>query len=434
MVALLLILAFAPPQGKVLAPPYVQLGDNDQSGTKGVTVVWHTDAPASAGVRYRVGSLAWTDARQLRANKVALGQSGVHYVQRAELSPLQPGARVQYEVLGYQGTFVAPKSGSQPFSFLAVGDIGRGTPGQRKLAPAMAKQSVDMAVLLGDIAYPYGRVSDYRKYFFPIQNADSTSPKVGAPMLRNVLSVGVPGNHDTAYRNLERYPDGLAFYAYWFAPVNGPAKLAKIRGSASAVSALKEASGGHLERLGNFSFSYGNSRWVVLDANPYVNWRDPVLRSWLEAELKRSQSATWSFVAMHAPPYHSSKTHAEDTGMRSIVDLFTKYKVDVMFAGHIHNYQRSFPLKTASGKMTIDHGFDGKTRTKADGTLHIISGGGGAEIYDRKQANDPASWQPFTAQFKTVNSFTRVDVKGRELILRQIDSDGRTVDQIRLTK
>jgi acid phosphatase type 7 len=365
---------------------------------------------------------------------VALGSAPVHYVQRADLGSLPTGSRVQYEVSGYEGAFTAPKGLNQPFSILAVGDIGRGTPGQKKLAGVMAKQNADMAFLLGDIAYPYGRVSDYRKFFFPIQNAETTSPRRGAPLLRNILSVGVTGNHDTSFRNLDRYPDGLAYYAYWFAPVSGPPMPMKINGSEAAISALKNASGGKLERLGNFSFFYGNSRWVVLDGNPYVNWRDPKLRQWLDLELQRSRSSTWSFVAVHEPLYHSSKTHAEDIGIRVIADLLDKHRVDIVFAGHIHNYQRSLPMKAVSGKLRLDHAFDGQTRTRADGTIHIISGGGGAELYDRKQSDNPASWQPFTMKLKSTYSFTRVDVSGRELILRQIDSEGRTIDGIRLTK
>ncbi len=434
MVALLLILLLAPAQGKVIVPPYVQLGENDQSAIKSATVVWHTAAESAAPARYRVDAGPWISARQLSPRKVQLGSVPIHYVQRADLTPLAPGALVRYEAGGSVGTFRAPKAPAQNFSFLAVGDIGRGTSGQKKLATTMAAQNADLAVLLGDLAYPFGRVMDYRDFFFPIQNADASSAVRGAPVLRNTLSIAVTGNHDTAYRNLGRYPDGLAYYAYWFAPTSGPSMPLKIKGTPAQLAALGEAAGGQLDRIGNYSFSYGNSRWVVLDSNVYVNWRDPALRQWLEGELRKSQQATWSFVAMHVPPYHSSKTHAGDTNTRVIVDLFTQFKVDVMFAGHIHNYQRSRPFKTKSGAMTLDRAFNGTTATRADGTLHIVSGGGGAEIYDRKQSDMPATWQPFTAQLKADHSFTRVDVKGRELVLRQIDKDGGTIDQIRLTK
>ncbi|MEZ0326334.1 MAG: metallophosphoesterase [Fimbriimonas sp.] len=434
MVALLLLFAFAPPQGKTLVAPYIQLGENDQAAAKSVTVVWHTASANALPANYKVGDAPWQTARSLSPRKVAFGRVPTHYVQMSEIHELSAGASVRYEAGGKSGTFIAPKAGDTPYSFLAVGDIGRGTPGQKKLAGVMADQEADFAVLLGDIAYPNGRLMDYRNYFFPIQNADTNSPTIGAAVLRNTLTIPVTGNHDTAFRNLERYSDGLAFYAYWLTPDSGPKMPLKIKGTPAQVNALNEASGGKLGRIGNYSFSYGNSRWVILDSNVYVDWQHPAMREWLEGELQKSQSATWSFVAMHVPPYHSSKTHAGDTNTRAIVDLFTKYKVDIMFAGHIHNYQRSLPMKTDNGSMTLDRAFDGKSITQADGTIHIISGGGGGELYDRAQGDDPTSWQSFTAQLKSVHSVTRVDVKGRELMLRQIDADGRTIDEIRLTK
>jgi hypothetical protein len=426
----LLLLVATPKLGHILVPPYVQLGPI--SGR--VEVLWHSDSPAPAQLLYRAGQPDFRPAPIARTTKVTLGKVPTHYVQHASLPGLPAGARVEYRVGDYRGTFIAPKSPGQSFSFIAVGDIGRGTPGQRRLAPQMLAQQPDFAVLLGDIAYPYGRVSDYRKYFFPIQNSDTTSPKEGASLLRNTLSVGVTGNHDTTFRNLKRYPDGLAYYAYWSAPLNGPKMPLKINGSAAAISALQTAAGGNLERLGNFTFTYGNSRWVVIDANSYVNWHDPKLRQWLEIELQRSQGATWSFLAMHEPAYHSSRQHASDTQIRSIADLISKYKVDVVFAGHIHNYERSKPIQTINGKAIIDQIFDGRSHTKAKGTIHIVSGAGGAELYDPKQTDKPSTWQPYTAQFKSVYSFTKVDVNGRSLILRQINTDGKTIDEMRLTK
>ena len=430
---LLALLPLAHSSERVIAPPYVSLGETYEGAS--ATLMWHTEK-GSPGQLVVDGHPASASADIV--TRVAMPGKSPYYIHRAVIHSVSPGARIRYSLgygsRSYEGSFVIPKSDRQPFSFLAVGDIGRGTLGQKKLAVRLAGEKADFVTLLGDIAYPHGTASDYRTYFFPIQNSDVSAANRGAPLLRNILTVPVLGNHDNSFRNLSRYPDGLAYYVNWSSPVNGPVMPLKIKGSPAAIEALRKAALGNLSRIGNYSFSYGNSRWVVLDSGSHVNWGDPELRRWLSTELAKSQRATWSFVAMHAPPYHSSRTHAEDIGMRAIAELFTRYRVDLLFTGHIHNYQRSYPMTFMNKQYTIDRNFDGKSATKADGTICIISGGGGAELYDVAQSDNPSTWQPFTATLKSVHSFTRVDVRGRELILRQIDKEGRTIDQIRLTK
>ena len=107
--------------------------------------------------------------------------------------------------------------------------------------------------------------------------------------------------------------------------------------------------------MANFSFDYGNAHWTVLDSNPYVDWTDPELRAWVERDLAAAKDATWRFVAFHHPPFNSSRAHFGDQRMRVLVDLFEAGRVDVVWSGHVHNYQRTFPLTFAA-----DRGPDGK--------------------------------------------------------------------------
>lgn len=66
---------------------------------------------------------------------------------------------------------------------------------------------------------------------------------------------------------------------------------------------------------------------------------------WLEDELpKVNRSETpWLIVLMHSPWYNSYNYHyMEGETMRVMFEpWFVKYKVDLVFAGHVHAYERS---------------------------------------------------------------------------------------------
>lgn len=104
------------------------------------------------------------------------------------------------------------------------------------------------------------------------------------------------------------------------------------------------AAGPRYPRMANFSFDYGNSHWTVLDANTYMDWNDATLRDWLTKDLAAAQSATWRIVAFHQPGFNSAREHFSEQQMRPLSPLFEAGHVDVVFSGHVHNYQRSFPL------------------------------------------------------------------------------------------
>jgi hypothetical protein len=447
--------------------PYLQLGDIAPGHiVHELILLWHADDQEIAwAVEYRANAEAsWRKTANTSSRRIAVVGTAPHRVYRTVFDGLTPGAEFAYRVcangeLIFAALARAPKAASQPYRFIAFGDCGAGTAEQKKVAFQAYLARPDFIMITGDIVYTRGRVSEYRDKFWPAYNADSSSPLVGAPLLRSTLCIAAPGNHDIASPDMERWPDGLAYFLYWDQPLNGPLGplgarrplVPPLTGPTPNKDAFIAAAGSTYPRMANFSFDYANAHWTVLDANPYVDWKDRDLRAWVERDLAAAGGQTWRFVAFHHPGFNSAKAHFDAQQMRLLADVFEAGHVDVVFSGHVHNYQRTFPLSFTSekgpdgqpvreqnkvpGLWTLDKTFDGSTATQPRGVIYLITGAGGTGLYNPEQQDDPSSWQPFTHKFiSKIHSLTVADVDGRTLTVRQLSADGGELDRFVVTK
>ena len=451
-----------------LVKPYLQIGPTPGPGI--LRLLWHApDADADWTVEHRaVGADGpWTKAEAPSSRRVAVAGVEPHRVYRASLNGLEPGGAVSYRVsrgseVVFSAEARAPKSADQPYRFAAFGDCGAGTPEQKPMAYRASMEEPDLVVIPGDVVYEYGQIADYREKFWPVYNADEPS-EAGAPLLRSIPFVAAPGNHDTDMRDLDRLPDGLAYYLYWDQPLNGPIGeeggpfVPPLKASGTNRGAFVEAAGAAYPRMTNFSFDYGNAHWTVVDSNPYVDWTDPALKDWVAADLGAARDATWRFVAFHHPGFNSAREHLEQQQMRLLAPVLEAGGVDVVFNGHVHNYQRSYPMRFApdkqgtllvggrdgrtirgrvvNGRWSLDKSFDGRDDTSPDGVIYLVTGAGGQHLYNPEQNDDHDSWQKFTDRFVSdVHSLTVVDVDGKTLTVRQVAADGREVDRFTIAK
>lgn len=165
-----------------------------------------------------------------------------------------------------------------------------------------------------------------------------------------------------------------------------------------------------LAAKGHYSFNWGRAHFAIIDSNVdqvakekrEAFWTDQ--KNWLDDDLASARNADFRFVIMHHPPFSASRA-AINKEARELVPIFEKRAVTAVFAGHDHNYQRHVK----------------------DGIQYIVTGGGGAPLYDVKS---PIPDITVTA-VKTEN-FVRVQVKGNTAIMTAIGKDGQQLDQVQV--
>jgi acid phosphatase type 7 len=448
-----------------IVKPYFQLGDaSPGKAVEGLALLWHAnDIDEDWAIEYQSSSeVLWHQAQAPAIERIAIPTIAPHRVYRAILQGLRPGEEFRYRVCKrgvtvFEAVGHGPVGKEQPYRFVAFGDCGAGTPEEKAVAYQAYRAEPNFVMITGDLVYDQGRISEYRERFWPVYNADEASPPGGGPLCRSTLFIAAPGNHDIGNRDLGKYPDGLAYFLYWDQPRNGPLGseggplVPLLKGPEQNKALFIKAAAGKYPRIANFSFDYGNAHWTILDSNPYVDWTNPELRSWVEQDLAAAQTATWRFVAYHHPGFNSAKSHFGDQQMRLLADLFEKGKVDVVFSGHVHNYQRSDPIRFTAlrdregkliridnkvpGRWMLDKTFDGRAHTRPQGVIYLITGGGGNHLYNPEQQDDPASWQNFTVKFVSkIHSLTIADVSGPNLTVRQMSLLGEELDRFVVTK
>jgi acid phosphatase type 7 len=448
----------------LLVKPYLQLGPAPSQNSGDLCVLWHSeDVSIPWSVEYRsVSESAWRTAGPLEHRQISVPGVTTHWVIRVALKDLKPGVEFFYrlrksEQIVFESSGRARRGSGQPHRFVAFGDCAANTFDQRAIAYQTSEANPDFVMITGDIVYSRGRIAEYRDRFWPVYNADVPLPSTGAPLLRSRLFVAAVGNHDTGKHDLTTFADSLAYFLYWDQPLNGP--LAReggplapnLGGDDLTKTAFRKSAGNAYPRMSNFSFDYGDVHWTVLDSNYYADWTDPEARAWLEQDLAAAASASWRFVAFHHPGFNSSKAHYGDQRMRLIAPMLEAGHVDVVFNGHVHNYQRTYPLRfrpaprpnagparqdvPIPGEWTLDTQYDGQSRARPDGIIYLVTGGGGAALYNPEQDDDQSSWQPFTKKLVSrVHSLTIVDVDARTLLVRQVAVNGDELDRFSVTK
>lgn len=337
------------------------------------TVVWETSRTATTTVRY--GESAKT------ARTVTGPANRIHQVELTDLKP-ETTYFVQVEsaaggkkVTSEWASFRSGSRAGTPVKFAVVGDTQDHPEVNHEVAKAMFAERPDFAMIVGDLVGMGWNKHEWVNDFFGSMR----------PMFDHVPLIPVLGNHD---RNARIYYDLMAVpkpkYCYRY--VNGDVEI------------------------------------FVIDTNRDVKPGSPQYR-WLEGALKASK-AKWKIAAHHHPPYSSDiddfgdayvePTSEGERDVRPLCKLYDQYGVDVCFAGHIHSYERTYPLR------------DGKV---GKGTVYVLVGGGGGDLETPKPVRST-----FSHTVRHGHHFGMVWADAERLEFRAYDVGGRRFDSFELKK
>jgi len=155
-----------------------------------------------------------------------------------------------------------------------------------------------------------------------------------------------------------------------------------------------------------YSVEKGGVHFIILDSQSKL---EPGSQQycWLEADLKSAGNRSgFKAVILHNAVFSSGGHEQDPQAVRYLVPLLERHRVDVVFSGHDHHYERSY----------------------RNGIYYIVNGGGGAGLRGRKRAN------PYSQLFKKLNHYCLVSVSGGEMKVDVYDIDSRLIDSFKIPK
>lgn len=161
-----------------------------------------------------------------------------------------------------------------------------------------------------------------------------------------------------------------------------------------------------------WSLDVGSVHFIGLDANYEQGAIDQA--PWLAADLKAAHDnpgIEWIVATMHQPAYSACPIHGSTPYVQANwVPLFEKYGVDLVFAGHDHNYERSFPIAA------------NQVAPAGQGVVYVVAGAFFAPPYPNGSA-----WWTAKSVAGDAGNLVVMTVQGKTLNLTAYSGDGKVV-------
>ncbi len=353
--------------------PYLQYGTLD-----GMTVCWRSAMACS-------GKVHWGEDSRC---EFVVESKGANEISNARITGLKPETQYFYrvesknasgeEIFSDVATFQTASLPETPFAFAIIGDTQHNPKVSGPIAELAWEQRPNFLLHAGDLVDQGKKSDDWIDEFFKSMH----------PLISRVPMYPVLGNHEQNAKN---------YFDYMSLP----------------------------EPEYYYQFSYGNADFFLIDSNRNVGPESEQFK-WLDQALGKSK-ATWKFVCHHHPPYSSdendygdlwktNKSTRGDTRVRALLPLYDKHRVDIVWNGHIHSYERTWPLRESKA---VD----------AEGTIFMITGGGGGGL------ETPGPYRPFFQNnVRRGHHYTMVAINGTQLELKAYTLQNELFDSVQIEK
>ena len=308
---------------------------HDSSTT--MTVVWETTT-ATTGSTIQYGS----DMNYNQTAEGTIDNQGTNgLIHIVEITGLSPGTTYHYTCGDTQGgwspdsTFMTAPAIATNFTFISMGDSRDNPTELQKIVGKVILTDPDFVGFSGDLC-GNDDANDYDVWF-----------TIWQPLGTHVPIVPSIGNHE----------EGGVNYIHRFTLPNN-------------------------ERW--YSLNYSNMHIIVLSTNQDTYSPGTEQYTWLVHDLQTAANDSahpWKIAIFHNPPYNVGGHGSNPNVQNYLVPLFLEYKVDIVFNGHNHYYERTYPLIGAGANPTVTdtnlHYYKNPT-----GIIYATTGSCGAPLYD----------------------------------------------------
>lgn len=317
------------------------------------------------------------------ATETANGKQYAYH--QAPVSGLKPATEYSYyagERGELKGAFRTAPAEAEPFRFAVCGDTRSNHAVHRSVVNAILRTNPRFVINTGDIVGDGNSMEDWDEFF-----------RVTRELTMRLPYWPVLGNHE---RNAPHYYNHFALPG--------------------------------IERY--YSFDYGTCHFVMLDSDElslvkqegqevpqetlqrYLEarrnyWQQQI--EWLEDDLETHKDTDFIFATFHHPLYSSPKSEGRRREQERTRELFEellrRYRITAVFNGHDHVYERNV----------------------VDGLHCIVTGGGGASLYD---FGDPL---PTSVKRESVHHFVTIDIDGDTATFTALTPDEKVIDTFQVS-
>ncbi|XP_060967202.1 probable inactive purple acid phosphatase 27 [Cannabis sativa] len=332
-------------------------------------------------LRSPAGTLTYDRNSMCGAPARTVGWHHPGFIHTSFLKDLWPNSQYSYR-MGHRlvnGSYVWSKSysfKSSPYPgqdslqrVIIMGDMGKAErdgsneyantqPGSLNTTDQLIRdlKNYDILFHIGDMAYADGYLSEWDQFIAQVSPISSAVPYMIAS-----------GNHERDWPNSGSFWDttdsggecGVPAETLYYVPADNRAKFW-------------------------YSADYGMFKFCVADSEH--DWRAGSEQyAWIEkclASADRRKQPWLIFIAHRVLGYSSNYWYgqegsfSEPEGRDDLQKLWQKYKVDIAFFGHVHNYERICPIYQNQCVNDEKSHFSGVV----NGTIHVVTGGGGKSL------------------------------------------------------